>query len=96
MSNTKNLNSRCLDQCLPLLKIDTITSNGVIGFTSFSLALGPVLSVRRLMINVHNVQHARPLTHKSCLGCFFICFIRYKTVYNENDQNFKQRQFNIN
>lgn len=47
MSNAKNLNSCCLDQCLPLLKKNTITPNGVIGFTSNSLALGSVLSVRR-------------------------------------------------
>ena len=77
MSNAKNRNSCCLDQCLPLLKNDTITPNGVIGFTSVSLALGSVLSVRRLMINVHNVQHARPLTHKPCLKCFYINLISF-------------------
>ena len=78
MSNAKNLNICCLDQCLPLLKNDTITPNGVIGFTFNSLALGSVLSVRRLMINVHNVQLARPLTHKSCLKCVYICLISLK------------------
>ena len=81
MSNAKNLNSCCLDQCLPVLKNNTITPNGVIGFTSNSLALGSVLSVRRLMINVHNVQHARPLTHKSCLKCVYICLISFKKKY---------------
>ena len=45
----------------------------------------------KTMINTHDVQPSRPLTHKSCFKCFYICFLSFNFFYKENKSEFEAK-----